>query len=70
MGVQVTFANICKMFISMEPSPLTDKIDQWFGDLLYGLRAYPFDFPGTASHGARKVFFFLPLFASFWKCIS
>ncbi|XP_044437664.1 ent-kaurenoic acid oxidase 1-like [Aegilops tauschii subsp. strangulata] len=50
----VTFANICKMFISMEPSPLTDKIDQWFGDLLYGLRAYPFDFPGTASHGARK----------------
>ncbi|KAM3214718.1 hypothetical protein ACQJBY_066950 [Aegilops geniculata] len=54
MGVQVTFANICKMFISMEPSPLTDKIDRWFGDLLDGLRAYPFDFPGTASHGARK----------------
>ncbi|KAF7111403.1 hypothetical protein CFC21_111416 [Triticum aestivum] len=52
---KMTFANICKMFISMEPSPLTDKIDQWFGDLLYGLRAYPFDFPGTASHGARKI---------------
>ncbi|XP_044435712.1 ent-kaurenoic acid oxidase 1-like [Triticum aestivum] len=51
---KVTFANICKMFISMEPSPLTDKIDRWFGDLLDGLRAYPFDFPGTASHGARK----------------
>ncbi|KAF7077982.1 hypothetical protein CFC21_082464 [Triticum aestivum] len=42
------------MFISMEPSPLTDKIDMWFGKLLDGLRAFPFDIPGTTSHTARK----------------
>ncbi|KAM3392798.1 hypothetical protein ACQJBY_013767 [Aegilops geniculata] len=51
---KVTFANICKMFISMEPSPLTCQIDQWFGGLVAGLRAFPLDFPGTAFHGARK----------------
>uniref|UniRef100_M8BBC1 Cytochrome P450 88A1 n=1 Tax=Aegilops tauschii TaxID=37682 RepID=M8BBC1_AEGTA len=39
----------------MEPSPLTDKIDMWFGKLLDGLRAFPFDIPGTASHTARKM---------------
>ncbi|VAH25367.1 unnamed protein product [Triticum turgidum subsp. durum] len=51
---QVTFANICKMFISMEPSPLTCQIDRWFAGLVAGLRAFPLDFPGTAFHGARK----------------
>uniref|UniRef100_A0A453QPP1 Ent-kaurenoic acid oxidase n=2 Tax=Aegilops tauschii TaxID=37682 RepID=A0A453QPP1_AEGTS len=49
-----TFANICKMFISMEPSPMTDKIDQWFGGLVNGVRAFPLNFPGTTSHGGRK----------------
>ncbi|VAI43424.1 unnamed protein product [Triticum turgidum subsp. durum] len=42
------------MFISMESSPLTDKFDMWFGKLLDGLRAFPFDIPGTTSHTARK----------------
>uniref|UniRef100_M8B5H8 Ent-kaurenoic acid oxidase 1 n=1 Tax=Aegilops tauschii TaxID=37682 RepID=M8B5H8_AEGTA len=51
---KVTFANICKMFISMEPSPLTCQIDRWFAGLVAGLRAFPLDFPGTAFHGARK----------------
>ncbi|CAM0871076.1 unnamed protein product [Alopecurus aequalis] len=51
---KVTFTNICKMFVSMEPSPLTDKIDQWFRGLLAGFRAFPLDFPGTASHAGRK----------------
>ncbi|XP_044949643.1 ent-kaurenoic acid oxidase 1-like [Hordeum vulgare subsp. vulgare] len=51
---KVTFANICKMFISVEPSPLTEQIDQWFDSLMAGLRAFPLDFPGTAFHGARK----------------
>jgi len=26
MRLQVTFENICKMFVSRDPSPLTDKI--------------------------------------------
>ncbi|VAI27052.1 ent-kaurenoic acid oxidase 1-like [Triticum dicoccoides] len=51
---KVTFANIFKMFISMEPSPLTEQIDQWFGSLMAGLRAFPLDLPGTKFHGARK----------------
>lgn len=51
---KVTFANICKMFVSMEPSPLTAQIDNWFGGLVAGLRAFPLDFPGTAFHRARK----------------
>ncbi|KAM3195912.1 hypothetical protein ACQJBY_071859 [Aegilops geniculata] len=50
----VTFANICKMFISMEPSPLTEKIDKLFRDLVAGLRSFPLDFPGTTFHSARK----------------
>ncbi|KAM3207485.1 hypothetical protein ACQJBY_062627 [Aegilops geniculata] len=50
---KVTFANICKMFVSMEPSPMTDKIDQWFGGLLDGLKAFPLDLPGTTSRAGR-----------------
>jgi ent-kaurenoic acid hydroxylase len=42
------------MFVSMEPSPLTVKINQWFTGLLAGLRALPVDFPGTAVHEALK----------------
>jgi ent-kaurenoic acid hydroxylase len=38
----------------MEPSPLTVKMDQWFTNLVAGLRAFPLDFPGTACHDARK----------------
>ncbi|XP_047065342.1 ent-kaurenoic acid oxidase 1-like [Lolium rigidum] len=51
---KVVFTSICKMFVSMEPSPLTVKINQWFTGLLAGLRALPLDFPGTVVHEALK----------------
>ncbi|TVU47477.1 hypothetical protein EJB05_07080, partial [Eragrostis curvula] len=50
---KLTFENICKMFVSMEPSPLTDKIDRWFAGLVAGIRAFPLDLPGTAFRHAR-----------------
>uniref|UniRef100_A0A804LIA5 Ent-kaurenoic acid oxidase 1 n=1 Tax=Zea mays TaxID=4577 RepID=A0A804LIA5_MAIZE len=50
---KVTFENICKMFASMDPSPVTDMMDGWFAGLLAGLRAFPIDFPGTAYRHAR-----------------
>jgi len=53
--VQVTFENICKMFMSMEPSPLTEEMDAWFAGLLGGLRAFPLDLPGTAFRRALRV---------------
>ena len=53
--MQATFENICKMFMSMEPSPLTEEMDAWFAGLLGGLRAFPFDLPGTAFHRALTV---------------
>jgi len=55
MRLQVTFENICKMFVSMDPSPLTDKMDGWFAGLVAGFRAFPLDFPGTAYRHARAV---------------
>ncbi|XP_010935390.1 ent-kaurenoic acid oxidase 2 [Elaeis guineensis] len=51
---KVTFENICKLFVSMDPSPVTDAIDQWFEGLVKGLRAYPINFPGSAVHHALK----------------
>ena len=36
-SLQVTFKNICKMFVSMESSPLIE-MDAWFAGLLDGLR--------------------------------
>ncbi|XP_040384327.1 ent-kaurenoic acid oxidase 1-like isoform X2 [Oryza brachyantha] len=51
---KVTFENICRMFVSMEPSPLTAKIDEWFAGLVAGLRAFPLDIPGTALRRAKK----------------
>jgi ent-kaurenoic acid hydroxylase len=53
--MQVTFENICKMFVSMDPSPLTDKMAGWFAGLVAGFRAFPLDFPGTAYRHARAV---------------
>ncbi|RLN17364.1 ent-kaurenoic acid oxidase 1-like [Panicum miliaceum] len=50
---KVTFENICKMFVSMDPSPLTDMIDGWFAGLVAGFRAFPLDLPGTAYRHAR-----------------
>ncbi|TVU47478.1 hypothetical protein EJB05_07081, partial [Eragrostis curvula] len=52
---KVTFENICKMFVSMDPSPLTDMIDGWFTGLVAGFRAFPLDIPGTAFRHARSV---------------
>uniref|UniRef100_A0A0D9XJ57 Ent-kaurenoic acid oxidase n=1 Tax=Leersia perrieri TaxID=77586 RepID=A0A0D9XJ57_9ORYZ len=49
---KVTFENICKIFVSMEPSPLTEKIDECFAGMVPGFRAYPLDLPGTAFHHA------------------
>lgn len=49
------FENICIMFISMEPSAVTEKMDEWFSGILAGLRTLPFDFPGTTLNHARKV---------------
>ncbi|EAZ15890.1 hypothetical protein OsJ_31312 [Oryza sativa Japonica Group] len=51
---KVTFENICRMFVSMEPSPATAKIDEWFAGLVAGFRALQLDIPGTAFHHARK----------------
>ncbi|CAL4938851.1 unnamed protein product [Urochloa decumbens] len=50
---KVTFENICKMFVSMDPSPLTEMIDGWFAGLVAGFRAFPLDLPGTAYRHAR-----------------
>ncbi|KAF8718680.1 hypothetical protein HU200_024980 [Digitaria exilis] len=52
---KVTFENICKMFVSMDPSPLTDMIDECFAGLVAGFRAFPLDLPGTAYRHARAV---------------
>uniref|UniRef100_A0ACD5XBH8 Uncharacterized protein n=1 Tax=Avena sativa TaxID=4498 RepID=A0ACD5XBH8_AVESA len=50
----VTFDNICETFVSMKPSPLTAKIRQWFAGVVAGVRATPWDIPGTAFHRALK----------------
>ncbi|KAF8683751.1 hypothetical protein HU200_044684 [Digitaria exilis] len=50
---KVTFENICKMFASMDPSHLTDMIDECFAGLVAGFRAFPLDLPGTAYRHAR-----------------
>ncbi|WVZ56524.1 hypothetical protein U9M48_007040 [Paspalum notatum var. saurae] len=50
---KVMFDNICKTFVSMDPSPLTDTIARWFAGLIAGFRAFPLDFPGTAFRHAR-----------------
>ncbi|TVU48747.1 hypothetical protein EJB05_00018, partial [Eragrostis curvula] len=51
---KVTFEIICKMFVGMEPSPLTEEMDAWFAGLLGGLRAFPLDLPGTAFRRALR----------------
>ncbi|KQJ87016.1 hypothetical protein BRADI_4g09019v3 [Brachypodium distachyon] len=47
---KVMFENICKTFISLDPSPLTDKMEKFFKGLIDGLMAFPLNFPGTACH--------------------
>ncbi|XP_077211346.1 ent-kaurenoic acid oxidase 1-like [Tasmannia lanceolata] len=51
---EVTFQNICNMFVSLEPGPLLDEVEKCFRGLLSGYRAQPFNIPGTAYHYALK----------------
>ncbi|XP_004301171.1 PREDICTED: ent-kaurenoic acid oxidase 2-like [Fragaria vesca subsp. vesca] len=51
---KVTFENIGKLFASLEPGPLLDTIDDLFTGLIKGIRAQPFNIPGSACHHARQ----------------
>ncbi|XP_031276291.1 ent-kaurenoic acid oxidase 1-like [Pistacia vera] len=51
---KVTFENIGKLFVSFEPGPLLETMDKLFYGLLGGVRAQPFNFPGTAYHHALQ----------------
>ncbi|KAM1340304.1 hypothetical protein ACFX2H_038716 [Malus domestica] len=51
---KVTFENIGKLFVSLEPGPLLDTIDNLFGGLIKGVRGQPLNIPGTAFHHARQ----------------
>lgn len=48
------FECICEIFISMKPSPLTEKMNKWYVGLIGGIRALPLDLPGTSHNHARK----------------
>nr|XP_011464563.1 PREDICTED: ent-kaurenoic acid oxidase 2-like isoform X2 [Fragaria vesca subsp. vesca] len=49
-----TFDNIGKLFVSLEPGPLLDTIDNLFEGLLKGIRAQPLHVPGSAYHSALQ----------------
>ncbi|KAL5544344.1 hypothetical protein UlMin_008128 [Ulmus minor] len=51
---KVTFENIGKLFASLKPGPLLDTIDILFQGLVSGIRAQPFNIPGSAYHHARQ----------------
>ncbi|KAI7986459.1 Ent-kaurenoic acid oxidase 2 [Camellia lanceoleosa] len=51
---RMTFENIGKLFISMEPGPLLDTMVHCFVGLLKGVRAQPIKLPGTAYHYALQ----------------
>ncbi|CAB4311325.1 unnamed protein product [Prunus armeniaca] len=51
---KVTFENIGQLFVSLEPGPLLDTIDNLFDGLVKGIRAQPFNIPGSAFHHARQ----------------
>lgn len=53
--MQVTFANVGRLFASLEPGPALDTLDELFTDLMKGVRAYPIKLPGTAFYGALQV---------------
>ncbi|OAY66298.1 Ent-kaurenoic acid oxidase 1 [Ananas comosus] len=50
----VIFKNICKMFVSMDPSPVTEEIDRCFEGFAAGFRSVPINFPGTTFHHALQ----------------
>ncbi|XP_021808327.1 ent-kaurenoic acid oxidase 1-like, partial [Prunus avium] len=49
-----TFENIGNLFVSLEPGPLLDTIDNLFDGLVKGIRAHPLNIPGSAYHHARQ----------------
>ncbi|XP_031276279.1 ent-kaurenoic acid oxidase 2-like [Pistacia vera] len=49
---KVTFENIGKLFVSFERGPVSETMDKLFEGLVHGIRAQPFNFPGTAYHHA------------------
>ncbi|PRQ16094.1 putative cytochrome P450 [Rosa chinensis] len=51
---KVTFENIGKLFASLEPGPLLDTIDKLFEGVVKGIRAQPFNVPGSAYHHALQ----------------
>ncbi|RWR82778.1 cytochrome P450 [Cinnamomum micranthum f. kanehirae] len=51
---KVTFQNICQLFVSLEPGPLLDEINKDIKGVVAGIRAQPFNIPGTANHHALQ----------------
>ncbi|XP_038703549.1 ent-kaurenoic acid oxidase 2-like [Tripterygium wilfordii] len=51
---KVTFENIGRLFVSMEPGPLLDFINKLCQGIVKGIRAQPLHLPGTASHYGTK----------------
>ncbi|KAL5747373.1 hypothetical protein ACOSP7_024371 [Xanthoceras sorbifolium] len=49
---KMTFENIGKLSVSLEPGPLLESMNKLFRGLTKGFRAQPFNFPGTAYHHA------------------
>lgn len=52
---QVTFEEIGKSFVSMDPGPVLDNLEILFTGLNHGFRSYPINFPGTAYYRALQV---------------
>ncbi|PON47603.1 Cytochrome P450 [Parasponia andersonii] len=50
---KVTFENIGQLFASLEPGPLLNTMDELIDGLVKGMRAHPFNVPGSAYHRAR-----------------
>lgn len=53
--LQVIFENIGKFFVSFEPGPVLDTLDELFMEILNGVRSYPINFYGTTYHRAIQV---------------
>ncbi|KAI5569081.1 hypothetical protein BDE02_12G054700 [Populus trichocarpa] len=51
---KVTFENIGKLFVGLQPGQQLDAIDELFKGLLRGIRAYPLNIPGTAYRHAMQ----------------
>ncbi|KDP31197.1 hypothetical protein JCGZ_11573 [Jatropha curcas] len=51
---KVTYENIGKLFVSLEPGPRLDALEKLFHGVVKGVKAHPFNFPGSAFHHARR----------------